>query len=186
MNPPSVRLERLVYTMAAPALAAVPNIAPEGAVNGGILTAGVVSVGGMLFAFKGDAGAGQKLLRLSPPAAALVVDLVATNTTGWYWGADALLAAGWATTFGMLLPWSHKARRRARAALARASEPVAAITPGPAVPTPAVPTPALPIPGAANDAFTVQVRQRKGVQGFLPAPWSWWQSHTPAPTTTSR
>ncbi|WP_326581715.1 chromosome segregation protein ParM (plasmid) [Actinacidiphila glaucinigra] len=113
----------------------------------------------MLFAFKGDAGAGQKLLRLSPPAAALVVDLVATNTTGWYWGADALLAAGWATTFGMLLPWSHKARRRARAALARASEPVAAITPGPAVPTPAVPTPALPIPGAANDAFTVQVRQ---------------------------
>ncbi|MGW2425556.1 chromosome segregation protein ParM [Streptomyces sp. NPDC001709] len=150
--PRSVALERTLYTLAAPVLAAAPNIAPDNPVNTVIGLAGATGVGGMVLAARSEeTGAGRKILRWSPLVLAAAVDIAAKHTPGWGpWCLDALLAAGWTAAGCLVLPFSRHARRHHRPALA---------TPAPQLqpaPTPEV-SPAQPDDGA--DPFTRQVRQ---------------------------
>ncbi|MET8787987.1 chromosome segregation protein ParM [Streptomyces sp. NPDC004589] len=119
-TPRSVVLERLAYTLAAPALAVAPNIAPDSPVNTVVQLAGAAGIGGWILAAKTeDTGAGRKILRWSPLVLAAAVDVAAHHTTGWGpWGLDGLLAAGWAAAGCLVLPFSRHARRRHRPALA--------------------------------------------------------------------
>lgn len=148
--PRSVALERALYTLAAPVLAAAPNITPDGPVNAVVQLAGAAGVGGWILAAKSDEpGAGRKILRWSPLVLAAAVDVAAKHTMGWGpWCLDILLAAGWAAAGSVVLPFSRHARRNHRPALAAPS-------PRPR-PAPEV-SPAQPDDGA--DLFTRQVRQ---------------------------
>ncbi|MEV5566012.1 chromosome segregation protein ParM [Streptomyces sp. NPDC052196] len=144
--PRSVALERIAYTLAAPVLAAAPNLSPDGAVNTGMLLAGAAGLGGALLAVKSREGTGRKLIRLSPVVFGAAVDAAAMYTTGWGW--DAALAAAWAAAGWWLLPLSRSARRHHRPALA----PI----PQPARTAPATAAPAVVDDGA--DPFTRDVR----------------------------
>ncbi|MGW2613093.1 chromosome segregation protein ParM, partial [Streptomyces mirabilis] len=82
--PRSVALERTLYALAAPVLAAAPNLYPDSPVNTVVQLAGAVGIGGWILAAKGDeSGAGRKILRWSPLVLAAAVDVAAKNTIGW-------------------------------------------------------------------------------------------------------
>ncbi|MFA0845505.1 chromosome segregation protein ParM [Streptomyces rochei] len=159
--PRSVALERTLYTLAAPVLAAAPNIPPDSPVNTVVQLAGAAGVGGWVLAYKSDeSGAGRKFLRWSPLVLAAAVDVAAKNTIGWGpYCLDALLAAGWAAAGLLVMPFSRHTRRRHRPALA-APAPAPQLQPAPE------PSPAQPDDGA--DAFTRQVRwlwENRGMPG---------------------
>ncbi|MDQ0408719.1 chromosome segregation protein ParM [Streptomyces sp. NPDC000349] len=159
--PRSVALERTLYTLAAPVLAAAPNIAPDSPVNTVVQLAGAAGVGGWVLAYKSDeSGAGRKFLRWSPLVLAAAVDVAAKNTIGWGpYCLDALLAAGWAAAGLLVMPFSRHTRRRHRPALA-APALAPQLQPAPE------PSPAQPDDGA--DAFTRQVRwlwENRGMPG---------------------
>ncbi|ASY37057.1 chromosome segregation protein ParM [Streptomyces sp. CLI2509] len=119
-TPRSVRLERLAYTLAAPVLAVAPNLASGHPVDTLVQSAGAVGVGGWVLAATSDKpGAGRKILRWAPLPFAAAVDVAAKYTPGMgpYW-LDVALAAGWAATGWLLLPFSRHARRNHRPALA--------------------------------------------------------------------
>ncbi|MFJ4569026.1 chromosome segregation protein ParM [Streptomyces caelestis] len=150
--PRSVALERTLYTLAAPVLAAAPNLYPDNPVNTAIQLAGVAGAGGWYLAYKSDeAGTGRKFLRWSPLVFAAAVDVAAKNTIGWGpWCMDALLAAGWAAAGLLVMPFSRHTRRSHRPALA-APAPAPQLQPSPE------PSPVQLDDGA--DHFTRQVRQ---------------------------
>ncbi|MFE3416356.1 chromosome segregation protein ParM [Streptomyces mirabilis] len=159
--PRSVALERTLYTLAAPVLAAAPNLYPDSPVNTVVQLAGAAGIGGWFFAYKGDEpGAGRKILRWSPLVLAAAVDVAAKNTMGWGpWCMDALLAAGWAAAGLLVMPFSRHSRRDHRPALA-APAPAPQLQPLPE------PSPAQPDDGA--DQFTRQVRwlwENRGMAG---------------------
>ncbi|WP_329595893.1 chromosome segregation protein ParM (plasmid) [Streptomyces sp. NBC_01362] len=151
--PRSVALERTLYTLAAPVLAAAPNLAPDSPVNTVITLAGAAGVGGWVLARRSEApGAGRKILRWAPLVLAAAIDVTAKHTPGWGpWCMDALLAAGWAAAGWAVLPLSRHTRRHHRPALA---------APAPAPqPQPATPEPSAAQPDDGADHFTRQVRQ---------------------------
>ncbi|MEU3855032.1 chromosome segregation protein ParM [Streptomyces sp. NPDC029554] len=150
--PRSVALERTLYTVAAPVLAAAPNLSPDSPVNTVVQLAGAAGVGGWVLAYKSDEpGTGRKFLRWSPLVLAAAVDVAAKSTPGWGpWCMDALLAAGWAAAGMLVMPFSRHTRRHHRPALATPA-PAPQLQPSPA------PSPAQPNDGA--DHFTRQVRQ---------------------------
>ncbi|MFB7260629.1 chromosome segregation protein ParM [Streptomyces nojiriensis] len=119
-TPRSVALERLAYTLTAPVLAVAPNIYPDSPVNQVVQLAGAAGIGGWFLAAKSDEpGAGRKILRWSPLVLAAAIDIAAKNTTGWGpWWLDGLLAAGWAATGYLVMPFSRHTRRHHRPALA--------------------------------------------------------------------
>ncbi|GAA2733384.1 chromosome segregation protein ParM [Streptomyces nogalater] len=160
--PRSVALERTVYTLAAPVLAAVPNLYPDSPVNTVVQLAGAAGIGGWVLAAKSDKpGAGRKILRWSPLVLAAAVDVAAKNTVGWGpWCLDAWLAAGWAAAGWLVMPFSRHSRRRHRPALA-APAPVPHLQPAPPEP---VFSPAQPDDGA--DHFTRQVRRLWETRGM--------------------
>ncbi|MET9402110.1 chromosome segregation protein ParM [Kitasatospora sp. NPDC002965] len=153
--PRSVALERIAYTLAAPVLAAAPNLDPQGPVSTVIVLAGVAGGAASLHALgKGD-GAGRRLVRLSPLTLAAALDLAAKSTPGWGW--DALMAAGWLAAGWTVLPLSRGARRRVRRAIT-APAPVPRLAAAPQAPAPA----------DDADAFTRGVRalwERAGSPG---------------------
>ncbi|MET8615846.1 chromosome segregation protein ParM [Streptomyces misionensis] len=138
--PRSVALERTLYTLAAPVLAAAPNLYPDSPVNTVVQLAGAAGVGGCFLAARSDEpGAGRKILRWSPLVLAAAVDVAAKNTPGtgpWYM--DVLLAAGWAAAGLLVMPFSRHTRRRHRPALA-APAPVLQLQPAAPAPSPAQP-----------------------------------------------
>ncbi|MFD8023500.1 chromosome segregation protein ParM [Streptomyces lavendulae] len=158
----SVVLERLAYTLAAPAVAVAPNYAPGGAVSTGIALAGAAGAAGMYLAARsGEHGAGRKILRWSPLTLAAAVDIAAAFTPGWGpWALDGWLAAGWAAAGCTVLPYSRHARRRHRPALAHSP----AVQQWALQPQPAV----APVPADGADTFTRSVRslwERAGSPG---------------------
>ncbi|MDQ1013502.1 chromosome segregation protein ParM [Streptomyces afghaniensis] len=150
--PRSVALERTLYTLAAPVLAAAPNLSSDSPVNTVVQLAGAAGVGGWVLAYKSDEpGTGRKFLRWSPLVFAAAVDVAAKNTIGWGpWCMDALLAAGWAAAGLLVMPFSRHTRRGHRPALA-APAPALQLQPSPE------PSPVQLDDGA--DHFTRQVRQ---------------------------
>ncbi|MFD6921821.1 chromosome segregation protein ParM [Streptomyces sp. NPDC059944] len=159
--PRSVAVERTLYTLAAPVLAAAPNLSPDSTLNNVVqLTGGALAVGGWMLAKKGESGTGRKILRGAPLVLAAAVDVVSTHTTGWgpaY--LDALLAAAWAAACSAVLPFSRLGRSRHRPALATA--------PAPAAPQ-AAPAPSVAQPDDGADDFTRQVRrlwENRGMPG---------------------
>ncbi|MZF88261.1 chromosome segregation protein ParM [Streptomyces sp. SID5643] len=150
--PRSVALERTLYTLAAPVLAAAPNLYPDSPVNTVVQLAGAAGIGGWVLAYKSDEpGTGRKFLRWSPLVLAAAVDVAAKNTIGWGpWCMDALLAAGWAAAGLLVMPFSRHTRRHHRPALA-APAPAPQLQPSPE------PSPVQLDDGA--DHFTRQVRQ---------------------------
>ncbi len=159
--PRSVALERTLYTLAAPVLAAAPNLSPDSPINTVVQLAGAAGIGGWVLAAKGDEpGAGRKFLRWSALVLAAAVDVAAKNTPGWGpWYLDALLAAGWGAAGLLVMPLSRHTRRHHRPALA-ASAPAPQLQPAPE------PSPAQPDDGA--DQFTRQVRwlwENRGMPG---------------------
>ncbi|WP_217240096.1 chromosome segregation protein ParM [Streptomyces sp. AC555_RSS877] len=159
--PRSVALERALYTLAAPVLAAAPNLSPDSPVNTVIQLAGAAGVGGWVLAYKSDEpGAGRKFLRWSPLVLAAAVDVAAKNTIGWGpWCLDGLLPAGWAAAGLLVMPFSRHTRRRHRPALA-ASVPAPQLQPAP--------EPSVAQPNDGADTFTRQVRwlwENRGMPG---------------------
>ncbi|MFJ1847081.1 chromosome segregation protein ParM [Streptomyces sp. NPDC088146] len=158
--PRSVALERTLYTLAAPVLAAAPNLYPDSPVNTVVQLAGAVGLGGWFLAYKSDeTGTGRKVLRWSPLVAAAAIDVAARHTIGWGpYCMDALLAAGWAAAGLLVMPFSRHTRRRHRPALA-------APAPAPQL-QPATPEPSPAQPGDGADHFTVQVRRLWETRGM--------------------
>ncbi|MCQ9132877.1 chromosome segregation protein ParM [Streptomyces hilarionis] len=159
--PRSVALERTLYTLTAPVLAAAPNLSPDSPVNTVVQLAGAAGVGGWVLAAKSDeSGAGRKILRWSPLVLAAAVDIAAKNTIDWGpYCLDALLAAGWAAAGLLVLPLSRHTRRRHRPALA---------APVPAPQVQPAPEPSVAQPDDGADAFTRQVRwlwENRGMPG---------------------
>ncbi|MEU8892937.1 chromosome segregation protein ParM [Streptomyces sp. NPDC048442] len=139
-TPRSVVLERLAYTLVAPALAVAPNLYPDSPVNQIVQLAGAAGIGACILAGKSDElGAGRKILRWSPLVLAAAIDTVAGHTTGFGpYGMDGMLAATWAAVGYLVMPFSRHARRRHRPALAApAPQPTPAEAPEPAEETPA-------------------------------------------------
>ncbi|MFE7757634.1 chromosome segregation protein ParM [Streptomyces sp. NPDC057429] len=161
--PRSVALERTLYTLTAPVLAAAPNLFPDSPVNTVVQLAGAAGVGGWVLAAKSDeTGTGRKILRWSPLVLAAAVDIAAQHTVGWGpWCLDGILAASWAAAGWAVMPFSRHTRRRHRPALAApASAPQ--LQPAPA------PEPSLVQPDDGADAFTRQVRwlwETRGMPG---------------------
>ncbi|MGA5498704.1 chromosome segregation protein ParM [Streptomyces cinereoruber] len=137
--PRSVVLERLAYTLAAPALALAPNLTPDGPANIALLLPGVLGTGNLIHAATSRVpGSGQRILRSLPFALAAGVDLAAVWTPSYGPAqTDVLLAAGWALLCGVLAPLSRTGRRGHRPA---------AVTQLPAVPVAPALTVALPAP----------------------------------------
>ncbi|MDQ1051942.1 chromosome segregation protein ParM [Streptomyces sp. V4I2] len=159
--PRSVALERTLYTLAAPVLAAAPNLSPDSPVNTVIQLAGAAGVGGWVLAGKSDEpGTGRKILRWSPLVLAAAVDIAAKNTIGWGpWCMDGLLAAGWAAAGLLVMPFSRHTRRNHRPALA---------APAPAPQLQPAPEPSVAQPDDGADTFTRQVRwlwENRGMPG---------------------
>ncbi|MFF9870159.1 chromosome segregation protein ParM [Streptomyces sp. NPDC013953] len=159
--PRSVALERAFYTLAAPVLAAAPNLVPDSPVNTVVQLAGAVGAGGWVLAYKSDEpGTGRKFLRWSPLVLAAAINVAARNTIGWGpYCLDVLLAAGWAAAGLLVMPFSRHTRKGHRPALA-VPAPAPQLQPAPA------PSPAQPDDGA--DAFTRQVRwlwENRGMPG---------------------
>ncbi|OKJ45961.1 chromosome segregation protein ParM [Streptomyces sp. CB02009] len=159
--PRSVALERTLYTLAAPVLAAAPNISPDSPVHTAVQLAGAAGLGGWFLAYKSDEpGTGRKFLRWSPLVAAAAIDVAARHTIGWGpWCMDALLAAGWAATGLLVMPFSRHTRRRHRPTLA-APAPATQVRPT------AVPEPSLAQPDDGADPFTRQVRRLWEARGL--------------------
>ncbi|MFG2676905.1 chromosome segregation protein ParM [Streptomyces sp. NPDC048445] len=161
--PRSVALERTLYTVTAPVLAAAPNLFADSPVNTIVQVAGAAGVCGWVLACKSDEpGAGRKALRWSPLVFAAAVDIVARNTIGWGpWCLDGILAAGWAATGILVMPFSRHTRRRHRPALAT-------LAPAPARQLRAAPEPSPAQPDDGADTFTRQVRllwEARGMPG---------------------
>ncbi|WP_086709598.1 chromosome segregation protein ParM [Streptomyces antimycoticus] len=161
--PRSVALERTLYTLAAPVLAAAPNLYPDSPVNTVVQLAGAAGIGGWVLAAKSDKpGAGRKILRWSPLVLAAAVDVAAKHTISWGpWCMDALLAAGWAAAGLLVMPFSKHSRRNHRPALA-------APAPAPAPQLQPAPEPSVAQPDDDADPFTRQVRwlwQNRGMPG---------------------
>ena len=157
--PRSVALERTLYTLAAPVLAAAPNLAPDSPVNTVVQLAGAAGVGGWILAAKSDEpGTGRKILRWSPLVAAAAIDVAARHTIGFGpYCLDALLAAGWAAAGLLVMPFSRHTRRRHRPALA-----------APAPQLQPAPEPSVAQPDDGADPFTRQVRwlwENRGMPG---------------------
>ncbi|MFD5211523.1 chromosome segregation protein ParM [Streptomyces anulatus] len=158
--PRSVALERTLYTLTAPVLAAAPNLCPGSPVDQVVQIAGLVGVGGALLAVRPQTtDAGRKLLRWSPLVLAAAVDVVAGHTTGLGpYGLDALLAAAWAAAGWLVMPFSRHTRKGHRPALAAPAPQLRLAAPE-------------PVPAQADDgadAFTRRVRtlwQRAGDPG---------------------
>ncbi|SEE61463.1 chromosome segregation protein ParM [Streptomyces sp. TLI_105] len=131
--PRSVALERLAYTLTAPALAIAPNLTPDGPANIAVLLAGAAGAANLIHAATSRLpGSGQRIVRSFPLALAAGVDLAAVWTPGY--GpvqTDVLLAAGWALLCGALAPLSRAGRRGHRPA------PVTELPAVPAAPVPA-------------------------------------------------
>ncbi|MFJ3658299.1 chromosome segregation protein ParM [Streptomyces nigra] len=160
--PRSVALERALYTVAAPVLAAAPNLSPDSPVNTAVQLAGAAGIGGCILAYKSDEpGTGRKILRWSPLVLAAAVDVVARHTIGFGpYCVDALLAAGWAAAGLLVMPFSRHTRKGHRPALAATAAPAPQLQPAPA------PSVAQPDDGA--DAFTRRVRrlwENRGMPG---------------------
>ncbi|MEU5824888.1 MULTISPECIES: chromosome segregation protein ParM [Streptomyces] len=154
--PRSVALERTLYTLVAPVLAAAPNLAPDSPVNTAVQLAGAAGIGGWFLAAKSDdTGAGRRILRWSPLVLAAAVDIAARNTIGWGpWCLDGILAAAWATAGLLVMPFSRHTRRRHRPALAAPQlQPVAAAA-------------SVVQPDDGADSFTRQVRQLWEARGM--------------------
>ncbi|WP_329625904.1 chromosome segregation protein ParM (plasmid) [Streptomyces sp. NBC_01255] len=141
--PRSVALERLAYTLAAPAVAIAPNLTPDGPANIALLLAGAAGTANALHAgISRLPGSGQRILRSMPLALAAGADLAAVWTPGYGpWQTDVLLAAGWALLCGTLAPLSRTGRRGHRPALS---------APAPVLPAAAPATAALPAPAEAE------------------------------------
>ncbi|MEJ8632003.1 chromosome segregation protein ParM [Streptomyces sp. MS2.AVA.5] len=156
--PRSVALERTLYTLAAPVLAAAPNVFPDGAVTTGLALAGAAGAASVVHAATSRTpGSGRRILRAMPLALVAAVDVAAMFTPGWH--ADALIAAGWALLCGGLAPWSRTGRTHHRPALA---------TPAPAMALPVVHEPAPLHPLDDADLLTIRARQlweRHGTPG---------------------
>ncbi|QKW47951.1 P-loop NTPase family protein [Streptomyces microflavus] len=164
-TPRSVVLERLAYTVTAPVLAAAPNLFPDSPVNTVVQVAGVAGVGAWVLAARPQTtGAGRKILRWSPLVFAAAVDIAARHTIGWGpWCLDGILAAGWAATGLLVMPFSRHTRRSHRPALA-------APAPAPQLQPALAPTPEPPAVQLDNgaDALTRQVRrlwENRGMPG---------------------
>ncbi|MFD7972990.1 chromosome segregation protein ParM [Streptomyces clavifer] len=162
--PRSVALERTLYTLTAPVLAAAPNLFPDSPVNTVVQLAGAAGIGGWVLAYKSnEPGAGRKVLRWSPLVLAAAVDIAARHTIGWGpYCLDGLLAAGWATAGLLVMPFSRHARRHHRPALAAPapSPQLQAVAPAP--------DSSLAQPDDGADAFTRQVRwlwETRGMPG---------------------
>ncbi|GGX58491.1 chromosome segregation protein ParM [Streptomyces chartreusis] len=160
-TPRSAALERTLYTLAAPVLAAAPNITPDSPVHTAVQLAGAAGLGGWYLAFKSDeVGAGRKILRWSPLVMAAAIDVAARHTPGWGpWCLDAILATGWAAAGLLVMPFSRHTRRNHRPA-------VDAPAPAPRREPALEPSPVQPDDGA--DAFTRQVRrlwENRGMPG---------------------
>ncbi|MFI8769514.1 chromosome segregation protein ParM [Streptomyces sp. NPDC053792] len=130
--PRSVALERLAYTLTAPALAIAPNLTPDGPANIAVLLAGAAGTANLIHAATSRLpGSGQRILRSFPLALAAGVDLAAVWTPGYGpWQTDVLLAAGWALLSGVFAPLSRTGRRGHR--------------PAPVTELPAIPAVSLP------------------------------------------
>ncbi|MFD5728319.1 chromosome segregation protein ParM [Streptomyces sp. NPDC058368] len=158
--PRSVVLERTLYTLTAPVLAAAPNLSPDSPVNTVVQLAGAAGIGGWVLAAKSDEpGAGRKILRWSPLVLAAAVDIAARNTFGWGpWCVDGVLAAAWAAAGWAVMPFSRHTRRNHRPALA---------APAPAPQRqPAAPVPSVVQPDDGAGPFTRQVRQLWEARGM--------------------
>ncbi|MFE6713993.1 chromosome segregation protein ParM [Streptomyces sp. NPDC057695] len=138
--PRSVALERLAYTLTAPALALAPNLTLDGPANIAVLLAGAAGTANLIHAATSRLpGSGQRIVRSFPLALAAGVDVAAVWTPGY--GpvqSDVLLAAGWALLCGALAPISRAGRRGHRPA------PVTELPAVPAAPVPAA------LPGRAE------------------------------------
>ncbi|WP_327425676.1 chromosome segregation protein ParM (plasmid) [Streptomyces sp. NBC_01527] len=159
--PRSVALERTLYSLTAPVLAAAPNLFPDSPVYTVVQLAGAAGVGGWVLAYKSDEpGAGRKALRWSPLVFAAAVDIAARHTIGWGpWCLDGLLAASWAAASLLVMPFTRHTRRHHRPALA---------APAPAPQRQAAPEPSLAQPDDEADPFTRQVRwlwETRGMPG---------------------
>ncbi|MEV7898595.1 chromosome segregation protein ParM [Streptomyces cyaneofuscatus] len=159
--PRSVALERTVYTLAAPVLAAAPNLFADSPVNTVVQLAGAAGIGGWVLAARPEtSGAGRKILRWSPLVFAAAVDIAAKHTIGWGpWCVDGILAAGWAAAGLLVLPFSRHTRRNHRPALG---------APTPAPQLPAAPEPSVVQPDDGADDYTRQVRwlwENRGMPG---------------------
>ncbi|WP_327270791.1 chromosome segregation protein ParM (plasmid) [Streptomyces sp. NBC_01218] len=158
--PRSVALERTLYTLSAPVLAAAPNLFADSPVNTVVQLAGAAGVCGWGLAAKSnEPGAGRKIMRWSPLVLAAAVDITARHTIGWGpWCLDGILAAGWAAAGLVVMPFTRHTRRHHRPALA---------TPAPQLQPAPAPAPS-PQPDDGADAFTRQVRllwEARGLPG---------------------
>ncbi|GAA2524439.1 chromosome segregation protein ParM [Streptomyces longisporus] len=153
--PRSVVLERIAYTLAAPVLAAAPNIAPGSPVNTVVTLAGAAGVAGSVLAYKSGEDTGRKIVRWSPLTLAAAIDVAAQHTPGIGW--DLLAAAAWAAAGWFVLPFTRSVRRHHRPALGYIPAP----QPAPAQLQPAMPS-------GHTDAFTQGVQllwERAGMPG---------------------
>ncbi|MET9497434.1 chromosome segregation protein ParM [Streptomyces sp. NPDC006552] len=117
--PRAAALERLAYTLAAPVLAAAPNLDPGGPVTTSIAAAGVIGVGGIAAASKSLEGRGRKILRWLPLPLAAAIDVAASYTPGYGpWYCDVTAAAVFTAAGWLVMPMSRHARRHHRPALA--------------------------------------------------------------------
>ncbi|MFD0033039.1 chromosome segregation protein ParM [Streptomyces sp. NPDC127172] len=127
--PRAAALERLAYTLAAPVLAAAPNLAPEGPITAGIAVAGAVGVGGIAMASNSAEGRGRKILRWLPLPVAAAIDVAASYTPGLGpYGLDLAMAGVFTAAGWLVMPLARHARRHHRPALAA---PVAQLQPAP-------------------------------------------------------
>ncbi|MFI6881146.1 chromosome segregation protein ParM [Streptomyces sp. NPDC050400] len=134
--PRAAALERLAYTLAAPALVAAPNLAPHGPVTASIAVAGTVGVAGIAAASNAVEGRGRKVLRWLPLPVAAAIDVAASYTPGLGpYGLDVVMAGVFAAAGGLVLPMARHARRHHRPALAA---PAPQLEEAPAAPPAAV------------------------------------------------
>ncbi|WP_327389412.1 chromosome segregation protein ParM [Streptomyces microflavus] len=161
--PRSVALERTLYTVTAPVLAAAPNLFADSPVNTVVQVAGAAGVGAWVLAARPQTtGAGRKILRWSPLVLAAAINTVAGHTSGFGpYGLDGILAAGWAAAGLLVMPFSRHTRRRHRPALA-------APAPAPQLQPASAPEPSAAQPDDGADPLTRQVRwlwENRGMPG---------------------
>ncbi|MFC9067920.1 MULTISPECIES: chromosome segregation protein ParM [Streptomyces] len=157
-TPRRVKLERLAYALAAPALVGIPHWAPGGPADTVIVGAGLAGALGTLLAGKSDAP-GRTVMRWSPLSTSLALR-IAMETTPEHiashpgWLLDGALGALWAAAGCLITPLSGSARHQ--------HFPARAI-PAPPVPTPRsvlrALEPAVPAaPASSGDPFLDGVR----------------------------
>ncbi|MFB7453489.1 chromosome segregation protein ParM [Streptomyces sp. NPDC056194] len=168
--PRSVALERLAYTLTAPALALIPNLTPDGPANIALLLAGAAGTANAIHAGTSRLpGSGQRILRSLPLALAAGVDLAAVWTPGYGpWQTDALLAAGWVLACGVFAPLSRTSRRGHRPALAAPAPLIPAVPAQTALPVQAAPAKESLHPEDGASLYTRSAREvweRAGLPG---------------------